>query len=475
MAKFLFVLPETYSEIGNVAQAFGVNKATQNAQCDFDICLWSDRVEASKSTDAEFIAFFIEANRLTQNSLVLVNQAFEANPEVAVVYGDSKQTLLPDISPQRLLRQNYLNNLVFVRASKLREKGGITDEFSSSASVYKFLLSMLEQKQKFAHLDVPLSVELEPGSWKNLSDSEIHESREVLKEAWAERGGASVGDYLGGGVFDVTADIVGNPLISIVIPTQAKMVGQDGDQVCLVLDAVESIMHRTSYDNFELVIVFDSSADQTVLSKLREIAGSKLKLVEWDKPFNFSLKMNFGVLHASGEYVLLLNDDVEVLNEDWLTSMLGLCQLPNAGMVGAMLYYEDDTIQHAGHAYFEGSPTHIGLGVPRGSDGPNHGYKVAREISGVTAACALMPMKVFKAVGGFTSLLPGNFNDVDLCLKVGWKEFDIYWTPQAELYHFESKSRDAHVHYYELDVIEHRWGLRLSDNRYWRGHPWAAQ
>ena len=85
-----------------------------------------------------------------------------------------------------------------------------------------------------------------------------------------------------------------------------------------------------------------------------------------------------------------------------------------------------------------------------------------------------MPLDVFKEVGGFTALLPGNFNDVDLCLKVGWRGYDIYWTPDAELYHFESKTRDAHVHYYELDVIEHRWGLRLDDSRFWPLHPAAA-
>jgi GT2 family glycosyltransferase len=85
-----------------------------------------------------------------------------------------------------------------------------------------------------------------------------------------------------------------------------------------------------------------------------------------------------------------------------------------------------------------------------------------------------MPKKVFMDVGGFSALLPGNFNDVDLCLKTGWKGYDIYWTPFAELYHYESKTRDAHVHYYELDVIESRWGLRLDDQRFWRGHPWRA-
>jgi GT2 family glycosyltransferase len=140
-----------------------------------------------------------------------------------------------------------------------------------------------------------------------------------------------------------------------------------------------------------------------------------------------------------------------------------------------MLYYEDDTIQHAGHAYYQGSPTHIGLGLPRGSKGPNSSFLVDRKVSGVTAACALMPRHVFMEAGGFSALLPGNFNDVDLCLKVGSLGNDIYWTPNAELYHYESKTRDAHVHYYELDVIEQRWGLKLDDSRFWRVHPFSPK
>ena len=475
MTSLLFVLPPSVSSVGSTAKSFGIERAAKYAQIDFYVSTWDQRTFSIQNNDFDYVAFLGEPLELSRDSISLVLEAFTRNPTVTVVYGDSSQTPLPDPSPQRLLRQNFLRSLFFVRKEAVASRGGLSSELETSAAVYELVLSQLGEQELFSHIDVPISRLLTPASTQELSQEEITESKHVLSKAWVNRGGADIGEYLGRGSFEVQAKIQDEPLVSIVIPTQAIFSNRDEKQSCLVIDAVESIVSKTDYSNYELVVVFDSEADQQVLSQLKSIAGSKLNLVEWTKPFNFSQKMNFGVLHAKGDYVLLLNDDVEVLSDNWLSSMLALAQLPNAGMVGAMLYYEDDTIQHAGHAYYEGSPTHIGLGAPRDSDGPNHGFKVAREVSGVTAACALMPMSVFKEVGGFTALLPGNFNDVDLCLKVGWKNYDIYWTPDAELYHFESKSRDAHVHYYELDVIEHRWGLRLSDNRFWRGHPWATQ
>jgi glycosyltransferase involved in cell wall biosynthesis len=269
--------------------------------------------------------------------------------------------------------------------------------------------------------------------------------------------------------------VTGKPLVSIVIPTQGKVSSSGSVHDALVLKAVKSIIEKTSYEHFEIDLVVDAHFDASVMTELAFIAQKKLRVHLWDRPFNFSQKMNYGVVLSRGDFVLLLNDDVEVINSTWLENMLALAQLPNAGMVGAMLYYEDDTIQHAGHAYYQGSPTHIGLGLPRGSKGPNSSFLVDRKVSGVTAACAVMPRHVFMEAGGFSALLPGNFNDVDLCLKVGSLGYDIYWTPNAELYHYESKTRDARVHFYELDVIEHRWAHRLDDKRFWSWNPRTKQ
>ena len=473
MTSLLLVLPEVL----DVAISHSTERAATFArEHNFSVKLTrfdSSELQQEISTH-EFIIFMPRSSTLVKHSLVELVKALQEHPESSVAYSDDTNFELPDFSPQRFLCQNFLQGPVVVRSSPALNRIDVDQDLLPVVAVHKLLLELDRQGLKFAHLASALS-EQKTSTPLELSTVEVTQSREVLISERSARGGGVIGEYLGQAVFESRGAITGNPLISIVVPTRATYADIDGTSQSLVINAVKSIVEKTTYPHYELVIVVDSGADENILSSLKEIAGERLRLVEWDKPFNFSQKMNFGVLHASAEFVLLLNDDVEVISPMWLSSMLSLAQLPNAGMVGAMLYYEDDTVQHAGHAYYQGSPTHIGLGLPRGSRGPLSGYLVQREAPGVTAACALMPIEVFKAVGGFTALLPGNFNDVDLCLKVGWKGYDIYWTPDAELYHFESKTRDAHVHYYELDVIEHRWGLRLSDSRYWRGHPWSAK
>lgn len=387
-----------------------------------------------------------------------------------VLYVDSVGVLRPDFSPELLRGADYLGDALFVRSDVLDELG-LPDVNLGVAAKLEFALRALRAGKTFAHLRQPLTVESALGP--ELSTELSNRLQAIVQSHLTLTGGGEVREVLSPTLFPSSRGIQGEPLVSIVIPSQATWKVVDGERTSLLLNAVRSISAKTDYPHYEVVVVVDRGADEEILSALSKILGDRLVVVWWEKPFNFSLKMNFGVVHSRGEYILLLNDDVDVIRSDWLTSMLGLAQLPNAGMVGAMLYYQDDTIQHAGHAYYKGSPTHLGLGAPRESSGPQHLFEVEREVSGVTAACALMPREVYFAVGGFTALLPGNFNDVDLCMKVGWRGYDIYWTPFAELYHFESKTRDAHVHYYELDVIEHRWGNRLDDARFWRGHPAA--
>lgn len=429
--------------------------------------------------DSDYIAVVSASGVMARSGFRSVQDAIaKSTPDV--VYGDSVQrsgdgrkqiVLRPVFSPERLRCQNYLGDLVIYRHTTVRGIGGFRADFGEAGL---FDLALRATRSATIVMHIP-SVIFESSAARSVESYGPEESQadfhRALQEHLDATGGGAVEASRTPGVFDTRRNVQGSPLVSIVIPTRGTSSVLDGIVRCYVLDAVSSVMEMSTYENFEIVVVFDSVAEPAVLAKLSEIVGDRLRLVEWNRPFNFSEKMNFGVLNSSGDYILLLNDDIQVLSEGWIESLLALAQLPNAGMVGAMLYYDDDTIQHAGHAYFEGSPTHIGLNLPRGIPGPLKGYLVEREVSGVTAACALMPRTVFLEVGGFTSLLPGNFNDVDLCMKVGWKGHTIYWTPHAELYHFESKTRDAHVHYYELDVIEHRWGLRLDDPRFWPGHP----
>lgn len=429
---------------------------------------------AIEASAAAFVAIIRPIGNLLPGAMAAVREHVTAHPEADIIYGDetapgggrSPGTLAkPIFSRERLRCQNYLGELVFYRRGLLSEIPGL-DAALPGAELYDLVLRATAVAAKVDHLSTELFARNHAVD-ELLDDRTLGSIRRALEAHLAATGGGEVRAVGADGVHDTRRLVVGEPLISIVIPTRGIHVDVDGEPRCFVLDAVRSIVEQSTWSRYEIVLVIDSVAEQVVVDELLILGGSRLRFVEWTRPFNFSEKVNLGVLHADGEYVLLLNDDIQVITPDWLQAMLALAQRPGAGMVGCMLYYADETIQHAGHQYDAGDVSHIGLDAPRGDTGPLQGYRVERELAGVTAACALMPTRVFLEVGGLTNLLPGNFNDVDLCLKTTWQEHAIYWTPHAELYHFESKTRDAAVHAFEIDVAWRRWGFRLEDSGYW--------
>jgi hypothetical protein len=429
--------------------------------------------ERARQSSGRFICVLRANGVLAPGSLDIFAASVDEHPDAAVFYTDEMESsrrqrsaviMKPIFSPERLRCQFYFGDLVFYRRELFIAIGGV-DSGLPGAELYDLALRATRAAVGVEHLDRPLF--MREGPHAELGEAALESTRVALTSHLAATGGGEVRAVNADGVHDTRRLVVGEPLISIVIPTRGVFSQVDGERRCFVIDAVRSIVDRSTYRNFELVLVVDAVAEDNVIAELEAIAGTRLHLVPWNKPFNFSQKVNLGVLHSRGEFVLLLNDDVDVISPDWLESLLALAQRPGAGMVGGMLYYADDTIQHAGHAYYKGDASHIGLDVPRGDRGPLDGYLVEREIGGVTAACAMMPMSVFHTVGGLSNLLPGNFNDVDLCMKVTWLGYEIYWTPHAELYHFESKTRDASVHAFEVDVAWGRGGFRMDDRRYW--------
>jgi glycosyltransferase involved in cell wall biosynthesis len=373
----------------------------------------------------------------------------------------------PDLSPERLRNQYYWGNAVFYSRPFFERLGGVRPELPG-AELYDLALRAVRASAQIDHFAfAAFGVARGAGDTGSIEgDVAVASTRVALEEHLAATGGGTVDEIRESGIHRTHRAVVGEPLVSIVIPTRGSVGVVHGTEVCLVIEAVRGILEKSTYENFEIVVVIDVVADAAVVEELQEIAGDRLRLVWWDKPFNFSAKMNFGVYHSRGEYVLFLNDDTELISPRWIERMLALCQLPGAGMVGAMLYFEDDTIQHAGHLYDRGAG-HIGTDAERGSPGPLGSFLVEREVSGVTAACSMMAKAVFEEVGGFSLLLPGNFNDVDLCMKVTKLGHTIYMTPDAELYHYESKTRISRVTRYEVETAWARWEWRLYDPTYW--------
>lgn len=380
-----------------------------------------------------------------------------------------KQILRPGPSPERLRSQDYLGDFVIVKNDPAYFHAATLGGASGSATKLALGLSAVESKSAMLF---PQSICIETELQKtSLSSEQISDFTIVLNSYLSRTGGGRVNAINSRTNFNTSRELKYSPLVSVIIPSRAKWDSEGGSKYSLLLNVIQSVLTRTTYSNIEFVVVYDQDPDQAIIVNLKNLAGDKLKLVEWKKPFDFSGKMNLGAAHSNGEYLLFLNDDVEVISPGWLASMLSLNQLEEVGMVGAFLYYEDGTVQHGGHTVFNGAPTHIGLWANSDEANQYPGFKIDREVYGVTAACSMMKKDLFNQIGGFSSLLPGNFNDVDINQKVRFEGKSILISADAELYHFESKTRDATVHFYELDVIQHRWGHTFINDCLWPYHP----
>ena len=239
-----------------------------------------------------------------------------------------------------------------------------------------------------------------------------------------------------------------------------------GVERIFVHDAVASLL-ADSDDRCELEIiaVVDAGTDDLVERGLRRIAGDRLRVVAYDAPFNFSDKINQGVAAARGEFVLLLNDDTELVTSGSIAEMVGLAQQADVGMVGAKLLFEDGTLQHGGHLY-HGTISHALLGWPGNHPGPHRMLAVERECAGVTAAAAVLRRSVFNRVGGMNTDLAVNYNDVDLSLTLRASGHRIVWTPHACWYHFEQRTFEHPVDAAEITAIQRRWGDAMRTDPY---------
>jgi GT2 family glycosyltransferase len=224
------------------------------------------------------------------------------------------------------------------------------------------------------------------------------------------------------------------PLASIIIPTRNARQ--------LVRQCIESIRRKTTYANYEILLVDNGSDDKEAVDYFESLERSgHIRLVRDPKPFNFSRINNGAARVARGEYLVFLNNDVEVITPDWLSELVSHAQRREIGAVGARLWYPNDTIQHAGLILVAGLAGHAHLGKRRGDHGYFSRASLIQSLSAVTAACLCVRKRYFEEVGGFDEDLAVAFNDVDLCLRLGGKGYRSLYTPYAELYHHESASR----------------------------------
>jgi GT2 family glycosyltransferase len=363
----------------------------------------------------------------------------------------------PSFSPERLRSHNYIGETIVVRRRLVGAAGGLAALTATDA--HDRNLRLCEQAKLIKR--VPEIFNVTPSA--NFLPAA---NREAVIQHLARVGIAADVE------FDqqtpcvrVRRRLSREPLVSVVIPTRGSSAEIRGTTVPLVVNTVQTLLEKSTYQQLEFIIVADIPTPPEVRAALSRIGGDQLVIVDYDQAFNFAVKNNIGVAHSSGEFVLLLNDDTEIITADAIETMLAFFEDQTVGIVGPILHFEDGTIQSAGHI-FSPDPTDMYRLQPADTRGAHNYVRVQREASSVIAACLLTSRKVFEEVGGLSTQFPGNWNDVDFALKVQQAGYRIIFTPHAKFFHFESKTRVALRIEAEVAKLGHRWGDILDDDPY---------
>jgi GT2 family glycosyltransferase len=432
-----------------------------------------------------FVALLDHDDMLHRDALALVDEAIAAGPEADYVYTDedkidragrhSAPFFKPDWSPERMRTQMYTCHLSVLRRSLVEQAGGFDPDYEGSQD-WDLVLKVTERARAVLHVPRVLyhwrMLETSAAGGGEAAKPWAFEAGTRAIQAHCERIGLPARasrDETDAGVYHLEPELREQPLVSIVIPTAGQRREVRFEEVVLVENCVRSIVGRSSYENYEIVLVYGEATPPQVLERLREIAGERLRLVPYEGTFNFSKKINLGAVHSRGEQLLLLNDDIEVRTDDWIERMVMYAELDGVGVVGGRLIWSDGRLQHVGIGFDDGLPGHS----YRGFHGDYRGYAnavvIARNCLGVTAACLMTPKRTFEEVGGMTLALPVNFNDVDYCLKVHAHGQRIVYDPDLVMYHFESSSRDPEVKEWEMHQLEDRWAAYAGVDPY--GNP----
>ena len=408
--------------------------------------------EAFAMATGDYVGLLDHDDLLAPNALYEIAAALEKEPETEVLYTDEDKVrgeqlehfqphLKPDFNEDLLRSNNYICHFFVVKRTLLQKVGGMRKEFDG-AQDYDFIFRCTETAGKICHIPEILyhwrtheaSTADNPQSKLYAFEAGKRAIEENLKRRGLQGEVSHTKDY---GFYRVKYAVQGEPLVSIIIPNK--------DAKTDLEKCIRSVKEKSSYKNYEILIVENNSEPEEIFAYYKELSKDPaIRLLKWKKEFNYSAINNFAAKKARGEYLLFLNNDTEVITEDWIQELLGICQRQGTGAVGARLYYGDHTIQHAGTVIgIGGIAGHMFVNLPGERTGYMHKAALIQDLSAVTAACMLVKREAFEEVGGFEEQLSVAFNDVDLCLRLREKGYLVVYDPYAELYHYESKSRGA--------------------------------
>lgn len=426
------------------------------------------------AASGEFICFFDHDDLLEPNLLFEYARMINKHEDTDLLYCDEDKLLpdgtlsqpffKPDFNLDLLRNNNYICHMLTIRRTLLDKLEPNSKEFDG-AQDHNLTLEAVEQARRVSHIaKVLYHWRISPSSTAADANSKPYASEAGIRavKAHLDRLGIEAKVSLSRRPFTYEVNYAvprEHPLVSIVIPTK--------DHIDLLDACLSSIFEKSTYDNFEIVVVENNSTEPETFEYYKRIEAEHPGVVRveyWPAEFNFSKLMNFGRDKAKGDYLLLLNNDTEVITPDWIERMLGICAREDVGIVGVRLLYPDDTIQHAGVCMKGIVCGTLGRGMPRDDWGYFALLDAQQDLSAVTAACMMTKRSVFNKVGGFTEELAIAFNDIDYCLKVRELDKLVVYTPEVELHHFESPSRGAEdsdekkIRFYrELSYMNYRW------------------
>lgn len=398
----------------------------------------------------DFISFFDQNDVLEPNLLFEFANAIGNQPNIDLLYCDNDLIGLdgnlhtpyfkPNFDIDLLRGQNYIRYMLTIRKPLLKRLE-LSDTLQEEIFYHDIALQAVEKASLVWHVPSVLyhhrAVCDTPSDNAYLEACASEAGIEAVK-AHLQRLGEKAEVSPGRHALSYTINYLppeDTPLVSIIIPTQ--------DHSEVLSRCITSILEKTTYTNYEIVLIDNNSTEETTFQYYERVVSlhKQIRLESYDGPFNFSNIINFGAAVSQGDFLLLLNNDTEVITPQWITRLVGICSRSDVGCAGVRLFYPNDTLQHAGVVINYPRADHYGVHMPRGSWGYQKLFDRQRELSAVTAACMMTSRTAFNLVGGFEKQLAVSYNDIDYCLKLREHDLLVVYTPEVELYHYESLSR----------------------------------
>ena len=442
----------TKKEVGDfIHQKYGKEKRIRYQKLKENKGIAGNTNAAVAMAEGDYVMLCDHDDLVAVDALYEMVSVLNENPATDIVYTDEdlvnsdttsyfSPRFKPDFNFDFLRSINYICHIFMVRKTILDEVGCFRENFDG-AQDFDFILRCCEKTTQIAHVPKILyhwrSHENSTAGNPDSKQYAIDAGKRALEEHYARLGIEAEVRYTGIFImYESVLKVKGNPKVSILIPSKDHI--EDLDK------CITSIEEKSTWKNFEIIVIENNSTEQDTFAYYDQIQlrYPNVQVVYWKKGFNYSAINNYGASFAAGDYYVLMNNDIEVITPEWMEYMLGYCQREDTGMVGAKLYYPDDTVQHCGVVIgIGGFAGHILTRTGRKESGYFGRLKAIQDISAVTAACLMIKKTTFDAIDGLDEEFQVALNDVDLCLKVRAHGELIVQNPMVEMYHYESKSR----------------------------------